>query len=272
MGWLLLVLLAACAQTPITEGPSEKVSQATSDIVVLDHSYYSIQYSKTFRLPRVVRYVLLAENLRRKTAKRRDGFAPDPILTRLKLNPVKPKEYSASGYDKGHMAPSADFAWSQEGNDATFLMSNMAPQKPGLNRDAWRRLEEKVREWACGEGRVIVFTGPLFEANMSTLKSGLSIPKAFFKVLIDDTPPRKALAFIYYQEDKGDILDERLATMEKIESRIGVPLLEEFQEEDRAVFHGEPSPKSWKAAKCSISSPSTTSEIAKKHKSDARPR
>lgn len=67
---------------------------------------------------------------------------------------VVPAEYAKTGYDQGHMAPAADFAWNQDASNTTFVMSNIAPQTPNLNRDSWKRLEDKVRKWACGEKKL----------------------------------------------------------------------------------------------------------------------
>jgi endonuclease G len=45
------------------------------------------------------------------------------------------KDYTGSGYDRGHMSPAADALRSQQAMDETFLMTNIAPQiGPGFNR------------------------------------------------------------------------------------------------------------------------------------------
>jgi endonuclease G len=46
--------------------------------------------------------------------------------------------------DRGHMCPAADRSCSKEDMDATFLMSNMVPQSPNLNRGPWEKLERPV--------------------------------------------------------------------------------------------------------------------------------
>ncbi len=180
---------------------------------VLDHKYFKIVYDTRTRLAKYVTYELKAEQLRTaKKAKRRDKFRPDPLLVQRNLPYVEPSEYTRSGYDKGHLAPAADFAWSQEAQDLTFVMSNLVPQKPRLNQDAWRRLEAKVRRWACGEEHITVVTGPVLghdTKKLPKLKSGLPVPQQFFKIVIDETPPRKIVAFVYNQTDKGDVIAER---------------------------------------------------------------
>lgn len=85
--------------------------------------------------------------------------------------------YLASGYDRGHCAPAADFKGDPRALEATFVLSNIAPQVgPGMNRDYWARFERFVKTLATTTGtggaggsgggesetEVVVFTGPLY--------------------------------------------------------------------------------------------------------------
>lgn len=257
------LLLAGCATKP-TQQPVETPKSTTKvvksveksqpaelrDTIVLDHKFFKISYNMKRRLPNFVSYELTAEHLKAKEASREDKFIPDPLLKQKNLPFVVSAEYVKTGYDRGHMAPSADFAWSQEANDLTFVMSNMAPQKPKLNRDAWKRLEEQVRKWACGEEKVTVVTGPVLKERLATLPSGLEIPEAFFKIIIDETPPKKAIAFMYYQEDSGDMLAERMIPLKNIESATGIAFNREFPDLNGKI-RIPASTNEWKEADCS---------------------
>lgn len=64
---------------------------------------------------------------------------------------VKATDYARSGFDRGHMCPSADRTVTISANSATFLMSNMIPQLPANNRSVWADLE--------GYCRTLVFQG-----------------------------------------------------------------------------------------------------------------
>jgi endonuclease G len=218
--------------------------------VLLDHKYFRVMYDPKYRLARYVRYVGTAEHLRKNNAKRTNKFFPDPILKKLGLEPVQKKDYLHSGYDQGHMAPSGDFTWAQDVNNETFVLSNMAPQKPKLNRDAWRQLEAHVHKWICGEGRVVVITGPLLEEGLPTLKSGLPVPNEFFKILIDDTPPRKVVAFIFKQTDMGDVYNERVVEVKALEKRIGESFENEVSEPERKIFSHPANLAEWKEGEC----------------------
>lgn len=168
-----------------------------------------IFYDPERKLARYVVYELRKENLLKQKFKRRDRFRDDPVLVSKSLPLVSGSVYSRSGYDRGHLAPAADFSWNQKALEESFYLTNIAPQKPRLNRDAWKRLENKVRRWACGEDRVTVITGPLLPSNPKLLKNELLIPESFFKLVIDETPPRRAKAFIYFQGDAGDLITKR---------------------------------------------------------------
>lgn len=218
--------------------------------ITLDHKVFTISYDPKFRLARFVRYVATAEKLKQAKAKRKNKFFPDPLLKKAGLDPVQKKEYLHTGYDQGHMAPSGDFTWSQEINDETFVLSNMAPQSPNLNRDAWRRLEAHVRNWGCGEGRIIVLTGPILEEGLKKLGGKLPVPKEFFKVVIDDTPPRKVVAFVYGQSDKGDVYRQRLVNIRVLEKRIGQDFEGEVPSEDKAIFGKPANLDDWKEDDC----------------------
>lgn len=252
---LVLLFVSGCA----TQSPTKRqelVPQAsffdkeTTDLVEIDHKYFKIYYDPEVRLAKYTIYRLRAEDLKKPTFKRKDRFKVDPILKTKKLPYVEPKEYVKSGFDRGHLVPSADFAWSEEANDLTFVMSNMAPQKPKLNQDSWRRLEHQVRHWACGEGEVTVLTGPLLGKHQDNrLKSGLIIPEQFFKIVVDETPPRKVLAFIYEQDDKGDVMKKRLTSVAAIQasSRVNLSQLINVKETELRKPATE---VNWKEANC----------------------
>lgn len=71
---------------------------------------------------------------------RTDDFRADK---RISDSPT-PADYTNSGYDRGHMVPAANADDPKEMSD-TFLMTNMTPQLPSVNRVAWKNLEERVR-------------------------------------------------------------------------------------------------------------------------------
>ena len=87
--------------------------------------------------------------------KRKSSFKRDE---RVFGSPVH-KDYTHSGFDRGHLKPAADSKSSSECMAASFLMTNVAPQTPQLNRGSWKQLEEATRDWAHELGEVYVVCG-----------------------------------------------------------------------------------------------------------------
>lgn len=232
---------------------------------VLDHGWFQIYYDDGVRLASYVKYSVTRDQISKSFVKRKNKFRADPMLTESKaykasfnklgksFEPylvVKPVEYSHSGYDQGHLAPAGDFAWDEKASNETFVMSNMAPQKPGLNRTAWRLLEEKVRSWACGEEKITVITGTILGAKPSHLKSGLTIPDQFYKIVIDETPPMKAIGFIYSQSDDKNVISERIAKVRDIEVKAKQDLSLVLDKKERAVVYLPSKLEDWKVDEC----------------------
>lgn len=134
-----------------------------------------------------------------KNVARVDAFHPDeriPADERAELS-----DYSRSGYDRGHMAPDADMPSVASAHEAMAL-SNMSPQKPGLNRGSWADLEKSVRQQTRG-GPVYVVTGPLFlGTTLATTHKNrrLAVPTHFYKAMYAEF--RGAAVFIASNEEK----------------------------------------------------------------------
>jgi endonuclease G len=92
-------------------------------------------------------------------ARRANAFAPDTTLPAA-FFAARPDDYRNSGFDKGHLCPAADRSASREDIDATFLMTNMVPQAPDLNRIAWEKLESYCRDQALdGDEDLYIIAG-----------------------------------------------------------------------------------------------------------------
>jgi endonuclease G, mitochondrial len=120
---------------------------------------YALLHSSVDRIP-----LWVCEGLERAqlegSAERDDAFAPDPLLkpgTRAEL-----ADYKGTGFDRGHLAPAADQSANPVLKAETFFLSNMAPQAPRLNQQAWRELEDLVRRWLIARGNGYVITGGFF--------------------------------------------------------------------------------------------------------------
>lgn len=116
------------------------------------------------------------------TADRQNNFRPDTSLPTGFLR-VTPTMYSGSGYDKGHVAPSADRTKTVEDNSSTFLMTNMMPQTPDNNRNTWESLESYSRELVNQGKELYIIAGPLGSQGQP-LKGKVTIPASTWKIVV----------------------------------------------------------------------------------------
>ncbi|KAL4630096.1 endonuclease G, mitochondrial [Arapaima gigas] len=109
------------------------------------------------------------------------------------------EDYRGSGFDRGHLAAAANHKWSQTAMDDTFYLSNISPQNPHLNQNAWNNLEKYCRSLTKHYRNVFVCTGPLYlprqepDGKMYVKyqvlgKNNVAVPTHFFKVVILETP------------------------------------------------------------------------------------
>ncbi len=162
----------------------------TTDEKVLRRSFYTCrvgyatQFDPATKTPLWVAEVLKIENLKSSVASREnESFVPDPNIP----NPAQAsqKDYHASGYDQGHMAPAADMKFNALAMTQSFYYSNIVPQVGNnMNRGIWQELEKKTRSLAIRNDGAYVVTGPIFEENRGTIgHSKVSIPSHLFKII-----------------------------------------------------------------------------------------
>ena len=56
-----------------------------------------------------------------------------------------------------------DKLYGKEAGRETFLMSNVVPQEPGLNRGLWRTIEEARLGSAKDKGELWLIVGPIYD-------------------------------------------------------------------------------------------------------------
>lgn len=145
-------------------------------------------YDPKARVPRAV-----AEYLSRKQLEggkpRDDRFEEDQRLPKEAQSWLS--DYRGSGYDRGHLAPAADFKQDAVAMSMSFLLSNIAPQDSDMNQKPWAGLENATR--ACARslektpyGGLIVVTGTVLGSGIKTKAGRVEVPKAFYKVWASD--------------------------------------------------------------------------------------
>jgi endonuclease G len=176
---------------------------AVPETIELCNSFYVIRYNDTAKAN-----IFSAEILQPSghTAERLNNFHAD-ARTQSKATPAM---YDASGFDRGHMTPAGD-AIDADTMSETFLMTNMTPQLPTVNRISWRMLEESVRNMAVAAKHPIhVVTFAVYSATPKFMKT-VPIPSGYYKVVYLDTGIR---AFYASNTDHAVVTETTVAAVE----------------------------------------------------------
>lgn len=189
------------------------VSLEAQDTVRLIHKEYTTVFSKSKKYPVLVEWWLTKQKVTcTNPVPRKDQFIPDPLLA---SETDLTKDYTGSGFDRGHMAPAADNQCS--GPDAMkecFYFSNMTPQYGSLNRGDWKTLEMRTRELAQSQDSVRIWTGSVGESKKV---QRLSIPEKCWKVVyIKKTNEWQAYIF-NNDQSKANGLEDNKVTIQDIE-------------------------------------------------------
>ncbi len=174
---------AFCSRDFLYAGPPVYVSDSQS-LEYLTNTGYIAAYSNIYKTPVWVAYKI-SGSAPYSYNRRKGRFLLDSRVTL----PVRHKDYTNSGFSRGHMAPAYGIH-TRYGKDAgreTFFMTNIVPQYQSLNGGIWKKIEIKVANtYSLDREDIWVITGPIFGKSPNHMKSGVSIPIAYFKILVDD--------------------------------------------------------------------------------------
>ena len=155
---------------------------STSDInnFLSVKSGYVISYNGSRKVPNWVSWELNTSYLG--STARQDDFRADdtfpPTIPQASL-----ADYSGSGYDRGHMCPSADRTLTVTANSQTFYLTNMVPQAANNNQGPWADLENDLRTIARTGKELFIISGGTFSASSNKIGSGVVVPDQTFKVI-----------------------------------------------------------------------------------------
>jgi endonuclease G len=181
---LLLVLLTLTTFTSF----SQKVLR---DSVVVKTPIFEVVYSEKLEQPKFIRYNVQCPN----------GSAPRTgmdFYTDESIKTSDNKDYEKNPYDKGHLAPAADFNCTRELLYLTFTYLNCSLQQENLNRTTWRLLEVRERELAKTNKVVVVEIRCIFGPKSIKLPSGATVPTAYRKTIKYD----KVTEVYYFKNEK----------------------------------------------------------------------
>ncbi|MBM3438850.1 MAG: DNA/RNA non-specific endonuclease [Bacteroidetes bacterium] len=187
---------------------------------VTQHAAYAVSYNHQHMQANWVAYELtLSHTLG--AAERESRFVIDPVI---RPHTARTEDYTKSGFDRGHLAPAADMKYSPQAMTESFYTSNISPQRPGLNRGIWKKLEEKIRDWAPANRPLFIVTGPVLTDEL-TQQIGhynrISVPKRFFKVVLDTAQPVRAIGFVFQNLGSDRPLSAFALSIDEVEKITG---------------------------------------------------
>ena len=188
---------------------------------VIHRTGYTLAYDAKTRTPQWVAWELTKKETQG-TEERSNDFQPDPDV---KGAQVVTKDYTHSGYDRGHMAPAADMKWSKKAMKESFYMSNICPQDHNLNTSDWSELENKSRQWARRYGKVYIVCGPIYNGKRNEYIGDhrVKVPDAFFKVVLINEKKKQCAMGFYFENEAGERkLQEYLVPVDRLEQLTGM--------------------------------------------------
>lgn len=190
--------------------------------LIIEHMAYTLSWNSEFNVPNWVGYCLTRNEVETKVIERSNKFRIDPKVAGCPSS----DEYKKSGYDRGHMAPSADMRWDSVAMRECFYMTNMCPQRHKLNAGIWKKYEDKVRELALRYDSIYICAGPIINKDVSKRKyigskCKVVVPTEFFKVLlVNNDGVWYAIAYIFPAEYEDEGL--HIETIDFLEYMTGI--------------------------------------------------
>jgi endonuclease G len=169
---LLITSVSALAECNNLYPNNKKIE--VKDTVELCNSWYVAVYNEGLRSTMFVSEVL---DFNYNGQERSNKFKVDKRVKKA----VTPAEYTNTGWDKGHLVPAGD-ATSPKEMEESFLMTNIAPQNPTLNRGQWKKLESYIRNRVAKDKITIhVITGVVLSKDET--ETDIPVPSHFYKVV-----------------------------------------------------------------------------------------
>lgn len=257
---------ASAAEQPVStsgnEAPKREGKPAKTDNLLLPsyltdrneeivrHEGFVLSYNSRHLLPNWVSWLLTRERTKGKE-KRADNFQPD---TDIRKGPIaEDSDYRGSGFDRGHMCPSADCKHSRESQNQCFLLSNICPQTHALNAGDWKELEELTRDWAQRYDSIYVVCGPVIEhgKEYKTIgENGVTVPERYFKVLWRNTSDAAVcIGFIFENGIQNKPLSAYALSVDDVEKATGINFFSKFPKHIEHKAESSVDVSQWKGLK-----------------------
>jgi endonuclease G, mitochondrial len=222
------------------------------------HAAMALEYSEPHEQAKWVAHIILPDVIEGSVGRTND-FREDPLVATgtavekdyfLKyLQPDSSYEYDGFGYDRGHLAPSADFRWSRKALSESYFYSNMSPQVADFNREAWAELEAVLRGYLYRNPntQLYVVTGPFLEEGLPVIERSINkvaIPKRYFKVVLDANKGR-GIGFIMPNRKLEAPIETFAVPIDEVEAQCGLDFFHKLSSQQEQAVESSLDKAAW---------------------------
>lgn len=228
---------------------------------IIEHSAIVLSYNEEHEQANWVMHIILPEiiegNVSRTNDFRVDTLVPTgsaeekDYFLKVKQDNGKYK-YDGFGYDRGHLAPSADFKWSRKALSETYFYSNMSPQLGDFNRQKWAQLERWMRSYVENEHtHLYIVTAPILTPDLPKQERSInqiSIPQYFVKIALD-LKNKRGIAFIMPHQKITVPIENYAVSIDSAEAVLGYDVFSELDDKIEVKIEASNEYKYWMPGK-----------------------
>ncbi|WP_027001055.1 DNA/RNA non-specific endonuclease [Eisenibacter elegans] len=229
-----------------------------NDDFVAEHAAMILAYAEEYEQARWVMH-MLTPDVSTGNISRTNDFRPDPLIPTgsavqedyflVETLPDGKLQYDGFGFDRGHLAPSADFRWSQLALSESYFYSNMSPQRPRFNRESWAALEDLFRAYVDrhSDTKLYVVTLPILHEGLPVVDRSVNkvaIPAYYAKLALDLTHQR-GIAFVMPNRYCDEPLYTFAISIDSLEKLTGLDFFPNLESGLQAKLEAMSDPKPW---------------------------
>lgn len=209
---------------PVVSGKQiTPLCEADGDDIVYFASGYSRSDNRSIWSAYMLNKELISAIQENTNDHRSSSFRQNPALRQSGYRQPSHADYTNSGYNRGHYAPSKALAWDAEAQRATFMISNIAPQNGPMNQNLWRCFEVTIRDWAEFNDTVKVVVGSVGNDGTIGQNAPITVPTHYFAMVYREKPRPMALGI--FVPNRAGYLDIRqhVRSIAQLRGRNGYP-------------------------------------------------
>ncbi len=165
-------------------GDPTPASSSTPNDFLIARPQFVLSYNQSRGTPNWVAYELDTRQFG--SEDRCNCFTSDPMLPSEKQ--IFTSDYTNGGFDRGHMARSADRTAANVDNATTFYLSNIVPQQADLNQGVWAQFENALADSGRAGRAVYIVTGPIYSPSHALVflknEGKVAVPDSTWKVAL----------------------------------------------------------------------------------------